>query len=126
MSMRDFITRVLNTPVVVETPPPIVTKIPPPIAVESHFDPPPPPKGSSENDVPFYWDIESRSAAALGSGKQGVGARAYAEDPTTEVLCVSYGRGNGPSETWVPGQTIPEEVSTAAADPSCPWVAHNA
>ena len=142
MSMRDFITRVLNTPVVAEaappivvetTPhiglkitPPIVMETSPPIVVETGFDPPPSCEGGSENGVPFYWDIESRSAAVLGSGKHGVGARAYAEHPTTEVLCVSYARGNGPIETWVPGQPIPEEISAAAADASCPWVAHGA
>ena len=54
----------------------------------------------------------SRAAAppVLGSGKQGVGARAYAEHPSTEMLCVSFARGNGPVETWVPGQPIPEVV----------------
>ena len=131
MSMRDFITRVLNTPVVVVTTPRIVVETTPAYRGRRH------PRswsktlrsatkceGSSEK--PFYWDIESRSAAVLGSGKLGVGARAYAEHPTTEILCVSYARGNGPIETWVPGQPIPEEVSAAAADPRCPWVAHNA
>ena len=98
----------------------------PPIVVEDDFDLPSSGEGSPENSVPFYWDIESRSAAVLGGGKYGVGARAYAEHPTTEVLCVSYARGNGPVETWVPGQPIPEAVLAAAADPSCPWVAHNA
>jgi hypothetical protein len=102
--MRDFITRVLNTPitpVVAETTPRLVVETNPPIVVEetTDFDPPPSCEGISENDVPFYWDIESRSAAVLGGGKYGVGARAYAEHPTTEILCVSYARGNGPVET---------------------------
>ena len=79
-----------------------------------------------ENGAPFHWDVESRSAAKLGKGKESVGARAYAEHPSTEVLCVSFARGNGPVETWIPGQPIPEVVLAAAADPRCPWVAHNA
>jgi DNA polymerase len=157
MSMRDFLTRVLNTPglgettpsivvettprtvvessppimvetvprIVVETVPPVVLETVPRIVVET--TPPIAPsscEGSPEQ--PFYWDIESRSAAVLGGGKHGVGARAYAEHPTTEVLCVSYAHGKGPIETWVPGQPIPEVVRAAAADPRCPWVAHNA
>jgi DNA polymerase bacteriophage-type len=128
MSMRDFMTRVLNTPrVVEETALPIVKPIPvktvTPIVVVLPAPPIAPPSCSPEE--PFYWDIESRSAAVLGGGKQGVGARAYAEHPTTEVLCVSFARGNGPIETWVPGQPIPDTVWVAAAS-SCPWVAHNA
>jgi DNA polymerase bacteriophage-type len=132
MSMRDFLTRVSHAPIApVETNPPIAV----PIVVETtsimeetnpsivvgttDF-------GIFENGVPFYWDIESRSAAVLGSGKYGVSARAYAEHFSTEVLCISYARGNGPVETWVPGQPIPEVVLAAAADPSCPWVAHGA
>jgi DNA polymerase len=126
MSMRDFITRVLNTPVVVETTPLIVVETAPPIVVETGLDPPPSREGSSENGVPFYWDIESRSAAEFGKGKESVGIHAYAEHPTTEVLCVGFARGNGPVETWIPGQPIPEIVLAAAADPRCPWVAHNA
>jgi DNA polymerase len=122
MTMRDFITRVMNTPrVVVKTTPRIV--VPPQIVVETRADPPPAPK----NEVlPFHWDIESRSKAKLGGGKHGVGARAYAEHPTTEVLCVSFARGNGPIETWFPGEPIPRIVLEATADPRCSWIAHNA
>jgi DNA polymerase bacteriophage-type len=70
--------------------------------------------------------METRSAARLGKGKHGVGARAYAEHPTTETLCVAYARGNGPIEIWLPREPIPEVVLTAAADPDCLWVAHHA
>lgn len=80
----------------------------------------------SEAPQAFYWDIETRSAAQLGKGKHGVGARAYAEHPTTETLCVAYARGNDPVEIWLPRETIPEVVLTAAADPDCLWVAHHA
>ena len=76
--------------------------------------------------MPFYWDIETRSAARLGKGKTGVGVRAYAEHLTTEVLCVGFARGDGPVELWVPGQPVPEVVLAAARDTRCPWVAHNA
>jgi DNA polymerase len=79
-----------------------------------------------EDGVPFYWDIESRSAAELGKGKESVGTHAYAEHPTTEVLCVSFARGNSRVETWISGQRIPEMVLAAAVDPRCSWVAHNA
>ena len=136
MSIRDFIARALNTPSTATAS----------IAADRDGDHSTPivwtPSTSSwkqaaasrshrarhvlENGAPFHWDIESRSAAELGKGKEGVGARAYAEHPSTEVLCVSFARGNGPVETWVPGQPIPEVVLAAAADPSCPWVAHNA
>jgi hypothetical protein len=77
------------------------------------------------NPQALYWDIETRSVAQLGKGKHGVGARAYAEHPTTEILCVAYARGNDPAEIWVPPEPIPEVVLTAAADPDCPWVAHH-
>jgi hypothetical protein len=134
MSIRDFLARLSTQPS-----PPIAPIVP--IGLENTFEAPilDAPHGKRatqldttrdiiqfENGVPFYWDIESRSAAELGKGKQSVGARAYAEHPTTEVLCVSYARGNDPIETWVPGQPIPEVVRAAAADPGCPWVAHGA
>ena len=72
--------------------------------------------GTSRAAALQCWEAENTS----------VGARAYAEHPTTEVLCVSFARGNGPIETWVPGKPIPEVVRAAAADPDCPWVAHGA
>jgi DNA polymerase bacteriophage-type len=72
----------------------------------------------------FYWDVESRSAATLGKGKSAVGARAYAEHPTTEVLAVAYARGNGEPAIWVPPDPIPEAVLRAAKE--CEWVAHHA
>ena len=49
-----------------------------------------------EDGAPFYWDIETRSVAMLGKGKRAVGNRAYAEHPSTDVLCVGFARGNGP------------------------------
>jgi DNA polymerase len=127
MSMRDFITRVMNTPSVTETPPTVTEITPaepsPPIVAEPHFDPPP---TYAKNGAPFHWDVESRSAAKLGKGKESVGVRAYAEHPTTEIFCVGFARGNAPVATWVPGQPIPETVLVAAAEESCLWVAHNA
>jgi DNA polymerase len=120
--MRDFITRTANTsvvktpaPAIVIQAPPSVVRAAPPIVLEA----------SLEID-PFYWDIESRSAAKLGKGKASVGVRAYAEHASTQVLCVSYARGDGPVETWVPGQPIPETVLAAATDSRCSWIAHNA
>jgi DNA polymerase bacteriophage-type len=73
----------------------------------------------------FVWDVECRSAAPL-KGKMGVGARAYAEHPTTSMLSVAFALGDGPVEVWVPGEPVPELVLAAAADPSCLWVAHHA
>jgi DNA polymerase len=127
MSMRDFITRVMNTPITAKTPP-IVTEITPaePAAPIVTIDPPPAYEDKPKKSEPFHWDIESRSAAKLGKGKESVGVRAYAEHPTTEIFCVGFARGNNPVETWVPGQPIPETVLAAAADPNCLWVAHNA
>ena len=46
-----------------------------------------------EDGAPFHWDVECRSAAKLGKGKDSVGARAYAEHFSTEILCVSFARG---------------------------------
>jgi DNA polymerase len=124
MSMRDFMTRVLNTPIATPpapTPPRSVARAVSPIVVEIASPVAPAPEGSANL---FHWDVECRSAAVLGGGKQGVGARAYAEHPTTEILCISYARGNGAIKTWLPGQPVPEEVFKAAAE--CSWVAHNA
>src|SRR5215472_4874740 len=134
MSMRDFLAR-LPTPSFSPLAPiaPVTPVIESKVARLDLQDTPPDTKKitqfdaivSHEDGAPFYWDIESRNAAKLGKGKEGIGARAYAEHPTTEILCVGFARGNGPIETWVPGQPIPEVVLAAAADPHCSWVAHN-
>ena len=129
MSIRDFLTRHSQVAPAPITPAAIMPIIPdldipdPEIASE--------PCNEEENPEslhlePFYWDVESRSAATLGKGKHGVGVRAYAEHASTSVFCVGYARGDGPVEIWVPGQPIPEVVLAAAADPYCDWVAHHA
>ena len=124
MSIRDFIA--LHSTPPSPTPIAAVLEIPKPIVLEpSNLDLEATAASSAscenvlEDGAPFHWDVESRSAAKLGKGKESVGARAYAEHPSTEVLCVSFARGNGPVETWVPGQPIPEAVLAAAADPRC-------
>jgi DNA polymerase bacteriophage-type len=135
MSIRDFLARLSTQPS-----PPIASMAP--IALENTFeaptlDAPRNGKGAAqldttrdtiqfENGAPFYWDVETRSAANLGKGKEAVGARAYAEHPSTEVLCVGFARGDGPVGVWLPSDPIPEVVLAAAADPRCRWVAHNA
>jgi DNA polymerase len=152
MSIRDFMTRVLNTPAAapstnaiqriatngqdpVKLTPPIVARASPAVLettpqliVPRELDPAFTCDDGQQAEAcrHFYWDIESRSATVLGNGKYAVGVRAYAEHPTTQVLCVSYALGNGPIETWVPGQLLSSTILAAAADPLCSWVAHNA
>ena len=135
MSMRDFLAR-LPTPSFSPLAPvaPVTPVIESKVARLDLQDTPPDTKKITqldavippEDDASFHWDVESRSVAKLGKGKESVGARAYAEHPSTEVLCVSFARGNGLIETWIPGEPIPEVVLAAAKDPNCPWVAHNA
>lgn len=51
-------------------------------------------------------DFETRSYADLVK----VGAWAYSEDETTEVICVCWGVGNEPIQTWcpfIPGHVVP-------------------
>jgi DNA polymerase bacteriophage-type len=73
-------------------------------------------------------DFETRSACPLSSkpGKPGAGADRYAEDLTTEVLCLCWesdtGREGG---TWFPGQPIPILLQYAI-DHDYIFVAHNA
>jgi hypothetical protein len=51
-----------------------------------------------EASGPLYIDVETRSAAKLGKGKEAVGVRAYSEHHSTEVLCVAYARSDGDVE----------------------------
>ena len=133
MSIRDFVARRLKP--LSSVPIPSAPLSPPPLPEEITrlVDPPAfntresDPEVCAENDSPFFhWDIETRSVAKLGKGKFAVGVRAYAEHPSTEVLCVAFARGDGPVDLWLPGQPIPDVVLRAATNPGCRWIAHNA
>lgn len=66
-------------------------------------------------------DFETRSMCDL----KKAGAYRYAEDPTTEVLCLSIAEGDGAITTWFPGDSV-EHLRELAGDPNVLWVAHNA
>jgi DNA polymerase len=54
----------------------------------------------------FWLDFETRSRCEL--PKHGV--YNYAQDPSTEVLCMSYAFDTDDVQTWLPGQPFPEAV----------------
>ena len=56
--------------------------------------------------VILYCDFETRSRCDL--LKHGV--YNYAQDPSTEVLCMSYAFDDKDVQTWLPGQPFPEKV----------------
>jgi len=66
----------------------------------------------------LYCDFETRSRVDLGSK----GVYNYAQDMSTEVLCMSYAFDDGEVQTWVPGQPIPERIYAHKG----PIYAHNA
>lgn len=51
-----------------------------------------------------HLDFETRSAVDLTK----TGVHIYAVDPTTDVWCACYSIGDGPVQTWVPGQPPPQ------------------
>jgi DNA polymerase len=55
----------------------------------------------------LYVDFETRSRVDLGSK----GVYNYAQDMSTEVLCMSYAFDDGEVVTWTPGQPFPPEVA---------------
>jgi DNA polymerase len=60
-------------------------------------------------------DFETKSYADL----KKVGAWAYSEDPTTDIICVAYGIDSGPIQTWWPdkeGVGMPGELLSAIED----------
>jgi DNA polymerase len=73
----------------------------------------------------FYFDIETFSALDLTK----VGSWLYARHPSTDIRCVSYclivDGARGPIETWMPGEPVPQTVSTFAADTGATAVAFN-
>ena len=55
----------------------------------------------------LWLDFETRSRCDLTSA----GAYNYAQDPSTQVLCMSYAFGDGEVETWMPSQPFPDRVA---------------
>ena len=66
----------------------------------------------------LYVDFESRSRVDLGAK----GVYNYAQDMSTEVLCMSYAFDDGEVVTWLPGQPFPDAVRQHTG----PIYAHNA
>jgi DNA polymerase len=69
----------------------------------------------------LFRDDETRGTLNLAD----VGARRYADDSSTETLCVGYAVDDAPVKIWTPDLPIPEEFHTAARDPDWLIVAHN-
>jgi DNA polymerase len=66
----------------------------------------------------LYLDFEAKSEVSIDD----VGARAYAEHPTTELLCCGWAIGlDSPVELWLPGEPLPLEWMLH----DYRWVAHN-
>jgi DNA polymerase bacteriophage-type len=73
--------------------------------------------------MPRYVDLDFETASA--ADLKLVGASAYAEDPTTEVLCLLYAIGDMKPMRWLPGyDTLALRIT--ASDPDTIFVAHNA
>ena len=51
-------------------------------------------------------DFETKSYSDL----RKVGAWAYSEDPTTDIICVCWGVNNDPIKHWVPGDPLPLDL----------------
>jgi DNA polymerase len=56
--------------------------------------------------VVAHIDFETRSACDL----KKAGVHRYAEDPTTEILCLAWCVGDGPVRSWVPGAEDPTDL----------------
>jgi DNA polymerase len=68
-----------------------------------------------------YIDIETKSEV----DEREIGIRNYLIHPTTEVCCCAYAMGDGPVQTWRPGETLPDDlVAHINAGERC--VAHDA
>lgn len=71
------------------------------------------------------FDFETKSYADLTK----VGAWAYSEDPTTEVICCAWAIDDGPIETWWPGKdadyTDPILLTPGAINSCCPMMPHS-
>jgi DNA polymerase len=54
----------------------------------------------------LHIDFETRSALDLPT----VGVYRYAEDPSTDILCVCWALDEGPVQTWLPGDAVPDDL----------------
>lgn len=71
----------------------------------------------------LYLDLESRSQVSLPSD----GLLRYAQDTTTEVICMSYAFDDGPVDTWFAEDgPMPTAVLDYIANTDGPITAHNA
>jgi DNA polymerase len=59
--------------------------------------------------MPIWIDFESRSACDLTVA----GVYNYAQDASTEVLCMAYAHDDEEVQVWTPDQPFPQKVSTA-------------
>lgn len=64
-----------------------------------------------------HLDVETRSAADL----RKVGAPAYAEHETTEVVCACYAFDDGPIKTWRMGEPCPADIRAHAESGGVFW-----
>lgn len=72
------------------------------------------------------WCVPDFETASMCDLKE-AGSRRYAEDVTTEVLCLNVEfQPDGEIVRWFPGDPIPARIAAAIADPAMQWVAHNA
>lgn len=70
----------------------------------------------------LHIDFETRSTVDLRVS----GAYRYAEDPQTEVIMACYAIDEGPVQTWLHTQPLPDDLRAALEDENCIVVAHNA
>ena len=71
--------------------------------------------------LPLFLDLETRSTVDL----RNRGLHQYAEHPDTNVWCACFAIGEGPIETWLPGQPCPRQIVEHVAANGHVW-AHNA
>ena len=69
----------------------------------------------------LFRDYETKSAADLKS----VGARKYAQHPSTDVWCCAYAIDDGPLQIWKSGDPVPPEFVEAAKNSNWQVVAFN-
>jgi hypothetical protein len=62
----------------------------------------------------YYWDWRSNRYRSISKspphGLGAVGAAAYAEHPSTEILSLAYDLGTGSPTVWIPGLPVPVDL----------------